>query len=211
MSKPQVTIAIVEDSAALRDNLEAMLRREPTFRCVGAYPDAEQALTALPALRPAVVLMDIKLPGINGVECVRRLAGELPETQVIMLTVYDDSDSVFDSLAAGASGYLLKPVKSAQLIEAIQEVREGGAPMSMSIARRVVQAFKKSAPAADPEANLWAREVEILELLAKGFLKKEIAEKLNISYWTVQTHVGRIYKKLHVHSRAQAVAKFRSL
>jgi DNA-binding NarL/FixJ family response regulator len=211
MSKPQVTIAIVEDSAALRDNLEAMLRREPTFRCVGAFPDAEQALAALPSLRPAVVLMDIKLPGINGVECVRRLAGELPETQVIMLTVYDDSDSVFDSLAAGASGYLLKPVKSAQLIEAIQEVREGGAPMSMSIARRVVQAFKKSAPAADPEANLWAREVEILELLAKGFLKKEIAEKLNISYWTVQTHVGRIYKKLHVHSRAQAVAKFRSL
>ena len=211
MSKPQVTIAIVEDSAALRDNLEAMLRREPSFRCVGAFPDAEQALAALPSLRPAVVLMDIKLPGINGVECVRRLAGELPETQVIMLTVYDDSDSVFDSLAAGASGYLLKPVKSAQLIEAIQEVREGGAPMSMSIARRVVQAFKKSAPAADPEANLWAREVEILELLAKGFLKKEIAEKLNISYWTVQTHVGRIYKKLHVHSRAQAVAKFRSL
>jgi DNA-binding NarL/FixJ family response regulator len=211
MSKPQVTIAIVEDSAALRDNLEAMLRREPSFRCVGAFSDAEQALAALPSLRPAVVLMDIKLPGINGVECVRRLAGELPETQVIMLTVYDDSDSVFDSLAAGASGYLLKPVKSAQLIEAIQEVREGGAPMSMSIARRVVQAFKKSAPVADPEANLWAREVEILELLAKGFLKKEIAEKLNISYWTVQTHVGRIYKKLHVHSRAQAVAKFRSL
>jgi len=105
----------------------------------------------------------------------------------------------------------LKPVKSAQLIEAIQEEREGGAPMSMSIARRVVQAFKKSVPAADPEANLWAREIEILELLAKGFLKKEIAEKLNISYWTVQTHVGRIYKKLHVHSRAQAVAKFRSL
>ena len=155
--------------------------------------------------------MDIKLPGINGVECVRRLAGEIPETQMIMLTVYDDSDSVFDSLAAGASGYLLKPVKSAQLIEAIQEVLEGGAPMSMSIARRVVQAFKKSAPTADPDSNLWAREVEILELLAKGFLKKEIAEKLNISYWTVQTHVGRLYKKLHVHSRAQAVAKFRSL
>ena len=211
MSKPQVTIAIVEDSAMLRDNLEAMLRREPSFRCVGAFPDAEQALAALPSLQPAVVLMDIKLPGINGVECVRRLAGELPGIQVIMLTVYDDSDMVFDSLAAGASGYLLKPVKSEQLIEAIQELRDGGAPMSMSIARRVVQAFKKSTPVADPDANLWAREVEILELLAKGFLKKEIAEQLKISYWTVQTHVGRIYKKLHVHSRAQAVAKFRKL
>jgi DNA-binding NarL/FixJ family response regulator len=130
---------------------------------------------------------------------------------VIMITVYDDSDSVFESLAAGASGYLLKPVQLAQLVAAIEEVQAGGAPMSMSIARRVVQTFQKPAPAAGADAELWPRETEILSLLAKGFLKKEIAEQLGISYWTVQTHVGRIYKKLHVHSRAQAVAKFRRL
>ena len=211
MSAEPMAVAIVEDNAAVRRSLEDMIRREPSLRCVGAFPDAEKALAALPALRPAVVLMDIKLPGMSGVECVSRLSGEWPGVQVIMITVYDDADSVFDSLAAGATGYLLKPVRSEQLVEAIREVQAGGAPMSMSIARRVVQAFKKPAPAAGPEAELWPREVEILDLLAKGFLKKEIAEKIGISYWTVQTHVGRIYRKLHVHSRAQAVAKYRRL
>jgi DNA-binding NarL/FixJ family response regulator len=155
--------------------------------------------------------MDINLPGMSGVECVARLTQALPETLFIMVTVYDDSDSVFESLASGANGYLLKPVQSEQLVAAIEEVMAGGAPMSMSIARRVVQTFRKPVPELGDEAQLWPREMEILELLAKGFLKKEIGDKLGISYWTVQTHVGRIYKKLHVHSRAQAVAKFRRL
>jgi DNA-binding NarL/FixJ family response regulator len=211
MSAKRVSVAIVEDNEAIRSHLVEMLEHGPNLECVGAYPDAEEALAQLPALRPAVVLMDIKLPGMSGVECVGRLTRALPEIQVIMITVYDDSDSVFESLAAGASGYLLKPVQPAQLVAAIEEVLGGGAPMSMSIARRVVQAFKKPAPEAGEDAKLWPREVEILSLLAKGLLMKEIGEQLGITYWTVQTHVGRIYKKLQVHSRGQAVAKFRRL
>jgi len=211
MSIKPVTVAIVEDNNELRARFIEMVKGEPKLQCLGAFPDAEQALAKLPELYPAVVLMDIKLPGMSGVECVARLTEVLPETQAIMITVYDDSDSVFESLSAGACGYLLKPVQSSQLIEAIEEVRAGGAPMSMSIARRVVQTIKKPSPAAGDDARLWPREEKILELLAKGFLKKEIGEQLGISYWTVQTHVGRIYKKLHVHSRSQAVAKYRNL
>jgi DNA-binding NarL/FixJ family response regulator len=186
-----------------------MLNRAPGIQCAGSFADAEQALRELPALRPSVVLMDIKLPGIDGVTCVAKIAADLPQTQVIMLTVYDDTDAIFDSLAAGASGYLLKPVRSAQLVAAIKDAMNGGAPMSSSIARRVVQTFKR--PAAPAESNaqpLAPREREIVELLSKGLLQKEIADQLNISYWTVQTHIGRIYEKLHVHSRAQAVAKY---
>jgi len=211
MNKKPLKVAIVEDNAALLKNLKEMVQRLPGMSCVGTFPDAEQALAALPGLAPEVVLMDINLPGMNGVECVRQLTQMLHGVQVIMITVYDDSDSVFESLAAGASGYLLKPVQSARLAEAIQEVNEGGAPMSMSIARRVVQTFQKPVPTTSADDQLWPRETEILELLAKGLLKKEIAEKLGISYWTVQTHVGRIYKKLHVQSRAQAVAKYHHL
>jgi len=211
MNKKPLKVAIVEDNAALLKNLKEMVQRLPGMSCVGTFPDAEQALAALPGLAPEVVLMDINLPGMNGVECVRQLTQMLHGVQVIMITVYDDSDSVFESLAAGASGYLLKPVQSARLAEAIQEVNEGGAPMSMSIARRVVQTFQKPVTTTNADDQLWPREIEILELLAKGLLKKEIAEKLDISYWTVQTHVGRIYKKLHVQSRAQAVAKYHHL
>lgn len=211
MNKKPLKVAIVEDNAALLKNLKEMIQRLPGLSCVGAFPDAEQALAALPGLTPEVVLMDINLPGMNGVECVRQLSRILPGTQVIMITVYDDSDTVFEALAAGACGYLLKPVQSARLAEAIQEVRDGGAPMSMSIARRVVQTFQQPVATTSADDQLWPREIEILALLAKGLLKKEIAEKLGISYWTVQTHVGRIYKKLHVQSRAQAVAKYRHL
>jgi len=203
-----VTVAIVEDNAGLRSSLKAILDREPTINCVGTFESGEEALEALPALRPAVVLMDINLPGKSGVECVALLSKPLPQTQFIMLTVYDDSESIFDSLAAGAGGYLLKPVQAASLVSAIRDVLAGGAPMSMSIARRVVQTFKKPAPESATDTKLGAREMEILDLLAQGFLQKEIAEKLGISYWTVQTHVGRIYEKLHVHSRAQAVARY---
>jgi len=209
MNPQKIRVAVIEDNAALREQIGAMLLRPCT--CVGSYPSAESAIDALPAIQPDIVLADIQLPGMSGIDCVRVLSGKLPATQIIMITVYDDSDSVYESLAAGASGYLLKPLESATLAEAIQEVLAGGAPMSMSIARRVIQTFRRPATEPDTDKALGARELEILELLAKGFLKKEIADKLGISYWTIQTHVGRIYKKLHVHSRAQAVAKFRQL
>lgn len=209
MNKNNIRIAVVEDNPSLREHIGAML--PPSSTCVGLCQNAEEALATLPKLNPDLVLMDIQLPGMSGIECVCKLATELPETQILMITVYDDSDSVFESLAAGASGYLLKPLESAALADAIQELLNGGAPMSMSIARRVIQTFRKPSPLADGSKALAGRELEILELLAKGFLKKEIAKKLGSSYWTIQTHVGRIYKKLHVHSRAQAVAKFHQL
>jgi len=210
MPSDPVTLAIVEDSPGLRRNLETILQRAEGFQCVGSFEDGEQAVAAIPALRPQVVLMDINLPGMNGVQCVAQLARVLPDTHMIMITVYDDTDAIFDSLAAGAGGYLLKPVRSAQLVAAIKEVLAGGAPMSSNIARRVVQTFRKPAPAAVPEgmSHLSARENDVLELLVKGLLQKEIAQQLDISYWTVQTHIARIYEKLHVHSRAQAVAKY---
>lgn len=212
MLRNLVTIAIVEDSSGLRRNLETIVQRADGFECVGSFSDGEQAVAAIPSLRPNVVLMDINLPGISGVKCVELLARDLPDTHMIMITVYDDTDAIFDSLAAGAGGYLLKPVRSAQLIAAIKEILAGGAPMSSNIARRVVQTFRKPAPVTVPEgmAQLSARENDVLELLVKGLLQKEIAHQLGISYWTVQTHIARIYEKLHVHSRAQAVAKYHS-
>ena len=210
MKSPPVTVAIVDDQDGLRRTIEAVLKRDPAVQLVGSFSSGEQALRELPALRPQVVLMDINLPGMDGVQCVSLLAGELPEVQVIMLTVYDDTEAIFNSLAAGACGYLLKPVRAAQLIGAIKEAVAGGAPMSSNIARRVVQAFKKPAVSNDM-VRLGPREQEIIELLARGLMQKEIAEKLGISYWTVQTHIARIYEKLHVHSRSQAVAKFHGM
>jgi DNA-binding NarL/FixJ family response regulator len=208
MSDALITVALVEDNPGLRRSLETMLNRAPGIQCVGAFADGEQALRELPALRPRVVMMDINLPGMDGVQCVAHLSRDLPDTQIIMLTVYDNTDAIFESLAAGANGYLLKPVRTAQLVVAIKEVVAGGAPMSSSIARRVVQTFKKPAAATAEIPPLSPREREILDLLNQGLLQKEIADQLNISYWTVQTHIGRIYEKLHVHSRAQAVAKY---
>ena len=213
MSKPNdIRVAIVEDDQGLRQTLETLLGRLSGVQCVGAYPNGESALEGIPECAPAVVLMDIHLPGMNGVECARQLKERLPGTQIIMLTVHDHTHSVFDSLAAGASGFLLKPVKAADLSRAIQEVHAGGAPMTPNIARLVVKTFQKHVPAANSYeegmGGLSPREAEVLELLSKGFLQKEIAGQLGISYWTVQTHTARIYEKLQVRSRAQAVAKY---
>ncbi len=152
--------------------------------------------------------MDINLPGMNGVECVRRLKQQSPQTQIVMLTVHDHTHSVFESLSAGASGFLLKPARAAELAQAIREVHAGGAPMTPNIARLVVQTFQRPHPKPDPAADLSPREREVLELLAQGFLQKEIADQLGISFHTVQSHTARIYEKLHVRSRAQAVAKY---
>jgi DNA-binding NarL/FixJ family response regulator len=179
MKTAPVTVAIVEDSAGLRRTLEIVLKRAaPDVQFVGAFPDGEQALRELPALRPRVVLMDINMPGMDGVQCVSKLSLALPNVLVIMLTVNDDTDAIFNSLAAGACGYLLKPVRSAQLIGAIKEAVAGGAPMTSNIARRVVQTFKKPVAANDELTRLATREQEILEWLAKGLLQKEIADKL---------------------------------
>jgi DNA-binding NarL/FixJ family response regulator len=201
-----IKVAIVEDDAGVRQGLARVLGRAQDFRCVGAFSDAEAALQQLPDIKPEVVLMDINLPGMSGVECARKLKTLLPATQIMMVTVYEDPERIFEALAAGATGYLLKKTPPAQLLNAIRDVRSGGAPMSSQIARKVVSCFQ-TAPSSDSE-QLSPREQEILKALAQGFLIKEIADQLSIGFDTVRTHIRRIYDKLHVHSRAQAVAKY---
>ena len=203
-----IRVVIVEDNEGLQKSLESMLRREPGIQFAGSFASGEALLAVVQQVKPQVVLMDINLPGISGVECVRQLKKFLPELQTVMLTVHDHTQAVFESLSAGANGFLLKPVRAADLLRAIVEVHEGGAPMTPNIARLVVQAFHRSPAPKDPTFDLSPREREILELLAKGFLQKEIADQLGISFHTVQTHTARIYEKLQVRSRAQAVAKF---
>ena len=205
------TVAIVEDDAEVRQSLASVLDRAPGIRCIGGFATAEDALREVPDIRPQILLMDINLPGMNGVECVRKLGHLVPETLILMLTVHDDTDTIFDALAAGASGYLLKPVRATELLAAIRDVEAGGAPMTSNIARKVVQSFKKPLPRQDDCENLSPREREILDLLAQGYTYKEIAEQLGITYRTVHTHIERTYAKLHVRSRAQAVAKYRGL
>lgn len=203
-----ITIGIVEDDSRIRVGLSAILQEEPDFECVGAFSSAEEALKHLPRIQPKVVIMDVNLPGMSGIECVRRLTDGAHPPQVIMLTVRQDSEIIFASLAAGACGYLLKPPIVSQLIDAVRDVFSGGAPMTASIARRVAQSFKKQDARTPDVYSLTPREVEVLELLAKGFAYKEVAADLQISYSTVQRHIESIYRKLHVHSRTHAVTKF---
>jgi len=203
-----ISVSIVEDNEKLRGTLARVLNRADGFQCVSQHGSAEDALKELPAVKPEVVLMDINLPGMNGVECVRQLKQVLPGTQVMMLTVYEDTENIFNALAAGASGYMLKRTVTKELLEAIQEVQRGGSPMTMHIARKVVQSFQKAAPAQQPAENLSEREQQVLDLLSHGLMYKEIAEKLEISYETVHTYIRRIYEKLQVRTRTEAVAKF---
>lgn len=202
------TVSIVEDNDQLRSTLVRLINRADDFRCVSNYATAEAALIGLPNDHPKVVLMDINLPGINGVECVRRLKETLPTAQVIMLTAYEDTENIFNALAAGAAGYLLKRSPRAELLEAIRDVCHGGSPMTSHIARKVVQSFQKSGASSKAAENLSHREQEVLDCLCQGFLYKEIADKLGISYETVHTYVRRIYEKLQVRTRTEAVAKF---
>jgi len=202
------TVSIVEDNDQLRATLVRLINRADDFRCVSNYATAEAALIGLPNDHPKVVLMDINLPGINGVECVRRLKETLPAAQVIMLTAYEDTENIFNALAAGAAGYLLKRSPRAELLDAIRDVCQGGSPMTSHIARKVVQSFQKTGASSKAAENLSAREQEVLDCLSQGFLYKEIAEKLGISYETVHTYVRRIYEKLQVRTRTEAVAKF---
>ena len=205
-------ISIVEDNDKLRGTLAKVISRADGFKCVSDYASAEDALAGLPKIKPDVVLMDINLPGMNGVECVRKLKVILPATQVMMLTVYEDTENIFNALAAGASGYMLKRTPAKELIEAIHEVLRGGSPMTTHIARKVVLSFQKSAAASAKTAGelseLSDREQQVLDLLAQGLIYKEIAEKLQISYETVHTYIRRIYEKLQVRTRTEAVAKF---
>jgi len=203
-----ITVSIVEDNEQLRTTLARVISRSEGFRCLSHYGDAESALEGLPKDSPEVVLMDINLPGMNGVECVRRLKQAAPNTQVVMLTVYEDTDNIFNALTAGAAGYLLKRTKSVELLEAIREVHRGGSPMTTHIARKVTQSLQRAGPSSQPTENLSEREQEVLDCLSQGFLYKEIAEKLGISYETVHTYIRRIYEKLQVRTRTEAVAKF---
>lgn len=209
-----ISVSIVEDNDQLRGTLAKVIDRAEGFSFASDYGNAEEALTDLPKVMPDVVLMDINLPGMNGVECVRKLKTILPKTQVMMLTVYEDTENIFNALAAGASGYMLKRTPTKELLEAIREMQRGGSPMTTHIARLVVQSFQKTgAPAAAQPAGgelseLSEREQQVLDLLAQGLIYKEIAEKLNIGYETVHTYIRRIYEKLQVRTRTEAVAKF---
>jgi DNA-binding NarL/FixJ family response regulator len=202
-----IKVAIVDDDEGIRASLATLIRRAPALRLVGDYADAEAALKEIPHRPPDVVLMDINLPGVNGVECVRQLKSRLPGVQFLMLTVYEDSDSLFNSLQAGASGYLLKRSDPAKVLEAITDLHHGGAPMTDQIARKVIESFHQTRPAAHPQDKLTAREEEILDYLSKGYVTKEIADKLGITSATVRFHLKHIYDKLHVRSRVEAVIK----
>jgi len=205
-----ITVSIVEDNDQLRGTLARVLDRAEGFACLGQHASAEAALENVPREKPDVVLMDINLPGMNGVECVRKLKQLIPETQVMMLTAYEDTENIFNSLAVGASGYMLKRTPRAELLEAIREVKRGGSPMTTHIARKVVQSFLKPVGApttGEATEDLSAREKEVLDLLSQGFMYKEIADKLGIGFETVRTYIRRIYEKLHVRTRTEAVAK----
>lgn len=205
-----IRVSIIEDDAALRRIFTQWVRRSPETELVSEHPDAETALARLVDEGPEVVLVDIQLPGLDGIECVRRLKQAAPTMQFLMLTVYEDAERIFRALEAGASGYLLKRTDAETLIGAIGEMHRGGSPMSSAIARKVVQSFQRPAVpgAADGMGALSPREREILGLLARGYLYKEIASDLGISVPTVNAHIRNLYEKLRVHSRAQAVARF---
>lgn len=206
-----ITVAVVEDDVSIREVLTTWLRKAPGFSFVGAFPDGESAIAEMSRIQPNVALVDINLPGQNGVECVRTLKPQLPETQFVMLTVYEDSTHIFDALTAGATGYLLKHTPREALITALREVHSGGSPMTSNIARKVVQALQQTTPKAKATDQLSKRENEVLSLLAQGYLYKEIADAIGISLTTVNSYIRRIYEKLQVQSRGQAVAVFADL
>jgi DNA-binding NarL/FixJ family response regulator len=204
-----ITVSIVEDDRKTRESMVALLRYAPGVRLLGTHPSGEAALLGVPAEQPEVVLMDINLPGMSGIDCIAKLKTQMPKLRVLMLTTYEDSHLIFNSLRAGASGYILKNKSSAELLDAIQQVHEGGAPMSMRIARKVVSFFNQLPEPAPESGRLSEREAQVLAALAKGLLYKEIGIQLKISENTVRTYIKRIYEKLHVNSRTEAVAKFR--
>lgn len=216
-----IDVIIVEDDNRLRSGLVEIVNSDPQCVCVGAFGSGEEAVQKAPSLNPQVAVMDINLPGMDGIECVRQLSERLSELQIVMLTVYQDTDNLFRALAAGAHGYLVKPARARDLLAAIRDIHRGGAPMTGALARKVVDAFRAKSPSAFPVLPVGAavsgggesdelapREKEVLDLLAQGFSYKEIADKLNVAFATVHTYVLRIYKKLHVRSKNAAVARW---
>jgi DNA-binding NarL/FixJ family response regulator len=217
-SDPNIKVAIVDDEPVVRSGLENLLRRSPGFQCVGAYADGESAMSGLPQKPPDVLLMDIQLPGIDGISAIRTLRGQLPNTEIIMLTAMEDHDRIFASFTAGASGYLLKHTAPNKILEAIREVSGGGSPMSAPIARRLVKFFgtertppqSSSAPtvaSVEANASLTSREREVLDLMAEGLLYKEAADRMGLSVDTIRAHLRNIYKKLRVRNRTEAILK----
>jgi RNA polymerase sigma factor (sigma-70 family) len=204
----KITTVIVDDIKDIRTNLEILLNSSDDIECIGTFPNYEIAIKEIPKIKPDVILMDINLPGKSGIDCVRELKPLLPNTQFIMLTMYDDSDKVFEALSIGATGYLLKRTPPEKILEAIIEVMNGGSPMTMEIARMVVNSFKVEKKVNNIQAKLTEREWEILEQLSKGMRYKEIAEKLFISVETVRSHLRKIYEKLQVRSATEAVLKY---
>jgi len=203
-----IKVIIVEDDQAVREGLQMLINGSEGYNCIAVCSSAEDALKIIPQHLPQVVLMDINLPGMNGIECVVCIKSAYPEIQVMMLTVFDNTEEIFKSLAAGATGYLLKKTPPAKLLEAISELVNGGSPMSGEIARKVVQTFLKPALHQFPEANLTPREEEILSYLAKGYLYKEIANTLFINIETVRTHIHKIYQKLQVRTRTEVLLRY---
>ncbi len=204
-----IKVALIEDWAGLRDSIQVLLSGTPGFRCVGAFGSAEEAIREVPRVSPDVILMDINLPKMSGIGCVRQLKEALPGSRIVMLTVFSDREHIFEALLAGASGYLSKRIPPADLLKAIEDVHRGGAPMSGDIAVQVVEYFNRKGNAPPPpDSNLSPREKEILELLSQGYLYKEIADRLAIAFDTVQWHIRNIYQKMHVRSRSQAISKY---
>ena len=201
-------VSIVEDNIRLRGSLTKLIELSEGFECASAHATAEAALAELPRTKPDVILMDINLPGKNGVDCVRELKPLLPKTQIVMFTVYENTDLIFKALAAGASGYLLKQTPPEELLASLRDVCNGGSPMTSHIARKVVASFRQSGDASRELEQLTPREQQVLDHLAKGFLYKEIADAMAISFDTVHSHIRKIYEKLHVRTRTEAVNKF---
>jgi len=207
INENKITVSIVEDIDEIRNALRVLINGSPGFECVHVFADAEEALQNMSSHDIDIVLMDIGLPGMDGIECMKTLKPEMPKAQFMMCTVYDDDDHIFNALKSGASGYILKRTSPAQILEAIQDLHEGGSPMSSEIARRVVDSMQKSKKRSEATEMLTDREKEILDFLAKGFLYKEIAAELSVSKETVKKHIHNIYDKLHVQNRTEALNK----
>jgi DNA-binding NarL/FixJ family response regulator len=202
-----ISLAIVEDLDEVRDGLKNFISLSSDFKVLDTFKTAEEALHDIPKLQPDIVIMDINLPGMNGIECIRQVKDKSPKTQFMMFTVYENDEKVFEALKAGASGYLLKNTGLVQLIESLKELYNGGSPMSANIARKLVTVFREKEKTTGPVETLSPRENEILQLLTKGLLYKEIASQLSISVATVRQHIHHIYEKLHVQNRTEAINK----
>jgi DNA-binding NarL/FixJ family response regulator len=203
-----IKVSVVEDIPELRNGLVSLLQWDERFEAVSSHNDAESAIDHIIAMQPDIVVMDINLPGITGIECIRKIKKDCPDTQFIMFTIYEDDEHLFDALEAGASGYILKKASQQKILDSLEELYKGGAPMSTSIARKVINRFKE--PEVKEMLNITEREKEILALLSKGLLYKEIAEQLHIATGTVKQHIHKIYEKMHVQNRTEAINKFNS-